>query len=122
MITGALAMAALAVVPASATAARTTGQDDCRATARGRLVDTVALGSVAADEATAELSQSGLGGAAAYGVDYYRVVYCTVTASGAGTVASGLLALPHGAPDHLPVVVYAHGTLSARTDAPSFST
>jgi acetyl esterase/lipase len=53
------------------------------------------------------------------------VSYCTTGPIGAPTEASGLLVLPTGDPDPgraLPVVSYAHGTASARTEGPSMLT
>jgi pimeloyl-ACP methyl ester carboxylesterase len=51
------------------------------------------------------------------GITLWRVVYRTLTSDGRSTHASGLLALPRGAPRAL--VSWQHGTTSLRRDAPS---
>jgi hypothetical protein len=87
---------------------------------RGRLLATKDLVPLERGEVADALRQSGLGSSARYGVATYRVSYCTVSPAGAPTTASGLLALPRGKLGRLPLVAYGHGTITARTDAPSF--
>ncbi|GAB3420516.1 alpha/beta hydrolase family protein [Flindersiella endophytica] len=72
------------------------------------------------EEVASVLRGGGLASDASFGVREYRLEYCTRTPAGGPTVASGLLALPAGAPEPLTVVSYEHGTISARTDASSF--
>jgi hypothetical protein len=84
------------------------------------LLSSTALVQLSSTEVTAELLEVGLAGGARYGIETYRLVYCTVSASGRATTASGLLALPHGTHGRLPLVVYEHSTVAAKTDAPSF--
>jgi hypothetical protein len=93
---------------------------DCTHTARGQLLTRTALVHRSREEVADVLRGAGLADGASFGVQEYRVEYCTVTPSGAPTVASGLVALPQGAQGRLPVVSYEHGTVSAKTDAPSF--
>ncbi len=54
-----------------------------------------------------------------YGVRVRKVVYETLDAQGARTVASGVLALPTTAAGPLPLVSYQHGTLVTRAESPS---
>ncbi|HMH94661.1 MAG TPA: hypothetical protein VK586_26700 [Streptosporangiaceae bacterium] len=54
-----------------------------------------------------------------YGVRTYRLVYRTVDPAGRPTTASGLVAMPIGAPGRLPVVSFTHGTKTSRGDGPS---
>ncbi|MEC3995091.1 lipase family protein [Actinacidiphila sp. DG2A-62] len=54
-----------------------------------------------------------------YGVDQYRLVYRTVDADGRATTASGLVVLPDSGARTLHTVAYEHGTLVAKSDAPS---
>lgn len=56
-----------------------------------------------------------------YGVRTYRLVYRTVSATGAPTTASGLVALPLNGVRRLPAVEFGHGTEVYKQDAPSTS-
>src|SRR4051794_4671828 len=56
-----------------------------------------------------------------FGVDAYRLTYATVGVDGAATTATGLLLLPRDDRRRLRTVVYEHGTMAARGDAPSRS-
>ena len=49
-----------------------------------------------------------------YAVTDYRITYRTVDPQGRPTVASGLVALPTGAGDHVSVIFYEHGTNPTR--------
>ncbi len=53
------------------------------------------------------------------GVDVYRLVYRTVSATGRPTTASGVVALPRGTARALQAVSFAHGTHSGRRTAGS---
>jgi len=60
-------------------------------------------------------------GNSSYDVDLYRVIYPSVIPeTGKATMASGLLALPHGGQRVLPFVSYQHGTTFGRKEVPSF--
>jgi Secretory lipase len=52
-------------------------------------------------------------------VDVYRVVYRTINAQGRPTTASGVVALPQTSKRSLHVVDFEHGTMVAKSDAPS---
>jgi hypothetical protein len=56
-----------------------------------------------------------------YGVDTYRLVYRTTSATGKPTTASGLVALPLDGDRRLSTVEFAHGTEIYKLDAPSTS-
>jgi hypothetical protein len=56
-----------------------------------------------------------------FGVDAYRVGYATVGAAAEATTATGLVLIPRRRATRLRTVSYAHGTLAARSDAPSRS-
>jgi hypothetical protein len=88
---------------------------------RGQLVSATPLRTLATTAAVrSELVADGFDPAEdRYGVRAYRVVYRTVDPAGRPTTASGLAALPIGAPGALPVVSFAHGTETYRGDAPS---
>jgi hypothetical protein len=94
----------------------------CTASSRGRPLATVPLVELSRAQVLAELGAAGLDTTARTGVRTYRLEYCTVSPSGTPTNASGLVALPQGPRRHLPLVVYAHSTVAAKTGAPSFLT
>lgn len=54
-----------------------------------------------------------------YAVDYYRVGYMTLHPNGDSVLVSGGLALPHAGSCPLPLVCYAHGTVTTSQDVPS---
>ncbi|MEU4195320.1 hypothetical protein AB0E69_25700 [Kribbella sp. NPDC026611] len=110
-IGAAFTMVAPAAVPAEADAG------GCGA--RGRVVSVSQVLRLTRSEVDEELQGAGLPVGAQYGVDSYRVVYCTISAYGEPAIASGLLALPHGKRGRLPVVSYEHSTVAKRADAPS---
>jgi acetyl esterase/lipase len=120
-----LAMATLSVEPARAgpdtTATSTaTSTRECAGFARGRVLSSTTLLQLSSTEINAEFRQLGLPDSARYGVDAYRVRYCTISASGGMTTASGLFELPQAQRGPLPVLAYEHSTAGAKTDAPSF--
>jgi pimeloyl-ACP methyl ester carboxylesterase len=114
---------ALSAAPARAgPVAGATPIDACTRTDGGRALRTTPLTQLSSTELGAELRQIGLPDTARYGIETFRVEYCTVATSGEPTTASGLLALPQAQLDLLPLVVYAHSTAAGKTDAPSFLT
>lgn len=116
-----LAAATVAARPAEAHPANPAAVSaGCTPSVRGQVVSTVALVRLSRTDVAAELQGLGLLGTARYGVETHRVVYCTVSPSGSGTTASGLLALPQGRSGTLPVMLYEHSTVTAKTDTPSF--
>jgi pimeloyl-ACP methyl ester carboxylesterase len=54
-----------------------------------------------------------------YDVNLIKIDYNTIDPAGNPTVASGLLILPAGATNALPLLSYQHGTILKKTDAPS---
>ena len=56
-----------------------------------------------------------------FGADAYRLTYATADVDGRPTTATGLVLLPRRHARRLPAVVYAHGTMARRSDAPSRS-
>jgi hypothetical protein len=108
----------------AATSALTTSAAPQAASAawRGRVVDVVPLGAIAAADVARQLRDAGFDATrVAHGVDRYRVVYRTVGVDGRPTVASGLVVLPRNGSRALDVVSYAHGSEVYRGDAPSVS-
>jgi hypothetical protein len=119
-VTFAVCLAFGATVAGPARAGPVGAAADCAGSARGRVLSSTALVRLSGTEVAAELMEVGLPGGARYGIETYRLVYCTVSASGRATTASGLLALPQATPGRLPLVVYEHSTVAAKTDAPSY--
>jgi dienelactone hydrolase len=93
---------------------------------RGAVVSVVPVTSFSATELAAYLDNidlpSSWSALVRYGVDGYRVVYRTVSVDGSPTTASGLVVLPRRGARSLRVVEFGHGTVVARSDAPSFYT
>ena len=102
----------LVITPASGASAH-------RGCARGKLLSSTELQVLTRDEVAAALRSVGLASGASFGVRQSGVVYCTVAPSGRPAIASGLLVEPLRAHGRQAVVVYAHGTETARFDAPS---
>jgi acetyl esterase/lipase len=116
-----LSVTALVAEPAWASLGGTASSSaGCTPAMRGRVLSTTALVRLSSTEVAAELRDVGLPDTARYGVETYRVVYCTVSTSESATTASGLLALPQDRRGTLPLVSYEHSTASAKTEAPSF--
>jgi hypothetical protein len=89
---------------------------------RGAVVSVTSLGSLTSAQvntylaATAPIHLP----AARHGVDVYRVRYRTIDTAGRPVTASGVTALPAADPEHaLSAVVYGHGTITDRAQAPS---
>ena len=115
-ITAGLSTTACASAPPT-TAAST---DRCTGPDRGQLLSATPTAELSSAQVSQALTSAHLPGTARYGVDEYRILYCTVSPHQAPTVASGLLALPHALPGDLPLVVYEHSTVVATQDTPSF--
>lgn len=115
-------VAALSAQPAMArpSAAAASSTAECIRQPRGRVLSSTPLLRLSSGQVAAELGGIGLPGTARYGIQSYRLVYCTVSTSGTATTASGLLVLPQDRRGTLPLVAYEHSTATARTDAPSF--
>lgn len=112
--------AALAADPA---AARSDNSAGCAGATRGRVLATTSLEHLGSAQVANELRGAGLPGSVRYGVETYRLEYCTISTSGTPIAASGLLAIPAtGAYGPLPTVLYDHSTATRRTDTPSFLT
>ncbi|MEV4126100.1 hypothetical protein [Nocardia sp. NPDC049707] len=108
----ALLAAALLVAPACAS-------DNAPAVPRGGIVSTTPVAHLSPEQTTTYLADANIGTPVRNGVDAYRVVYRTVTATGDPTTASGLVVLPRTDSRRLRVVTYEHGTLVLKSDAPS---
>ncbi|MFN8310327.1 MAG: lipase family protein [Chitinophagales bacterium] len=54
-----------------------------------------------------------------YGIDVYKVLYNTVNPDSTATIASGLMAVPKSTSCKFPILMYAHGTMTRKSDAPS---
>ncbi|WP_147403932.1 lipase [Nocardia panacis] len=87
---------------------------------RGRLVRAESVHTYSPIDVAKELGDTGFDAAAVrYGVETYRLVYDTVDSRGQATTASGLLAVPISGDRDLTGVVFEHGTMFAKADAPS---
>ena len=89
------------------------------AVTRGSVNSVTQVATLTRDQVAATLTAQGSGAAATYGITFYKLNYNTVDATGKATRASGLLAVPNGAPGALPLVSYQHGTRVSRSDVPS---
>jgi dienelactone hydrolase len=88
-------------------------------TERGKLLSTSSLGSLSTLQVNFLLQLGGIPVAAQYGVEVVKIGYETVDPWGGRTLATGVLAVPQGAPGLLPIVSYQHGTVMATNDVPS---
>ena len=115
------AVPALVVAGTAHGSARSPAAGGAAARWRGKLVSETPLRMLATTAAVrSELVADGFDPAAdRYGVRTYRLVYRTVDPAGRPTTASGLVAMPIGAPGRLPVVSFTHGTETSRADGPS---
>ncbi|GAA1183319.1 hypothetical protein F4556_000685 [Kitasatospora gansuensis] len=116
--------AALVTVLAAATGPALAAPGDNESTApgnwRGTLVSVETVEQLSPQAAADQAAGRGYPARAArYGVTHYRVVYRTPDEHGRLTTASGLVSLPERGRDDLRVVVYEHGTMAARAQAPS---
>lgn len=108
LATALAALGLLSSVPAAAVAAE-----------RGSLLSAKPIARLSATQAAKTLRSAGLPTRRARrGISAYRLSYVTVGVDDAPTTASALLVLPRGT-RRLPTVVYEHGTLVRRADAPS---
>jgi hypothetical protein len=94
---------------------------------RGTLISATAIARISEPSVAAELRNArdepgtpAMGaGMVRYGIDAYRVIYQTVSASGQPVRASGLVAFPAGGPRRLRLVSYDHGTTTDKASVPS---
>ena len=122
-VVGFLGATVLAAAPAMTNSTASAGSPGrCAVVSRGRLLATMPLVELSGAQVAAELGEAGLPSNTRTGIRSYRLEYCTVSPSGTPTSASGLVVLPQGLHGQLPLVVYAHSTVAAKTDAPSFLT
>ncbi|MFI5530048.1 alpha/beta hydrolase family protein [Kitasatospora sp. NPDC051853] len=116
VLTTAVAAAVAAALPLTLTPAQAAAPQH----GRGTLVSAEALTALSREATADYLLRHGYPTAApATGTETYRLVYRTVTPDGRPTTASGLLALPREGHGRLRPVVFEHGTMTARADAPS---
>jgi alpha/beta superfamily hydrolase len=121
-LAGVLAAVGIATLSAEPAGAISSSFAGCTRSAHGRVLSTTPLVRLSSTEVAAEFRDVGLPETARYAIETYRLVYCTVSTSGAPTTASGLLALPQAKAGPLPLVLYDHSTATGKTDAPSFLT
>jgi alpha/beta superfamily hydrolase len=119
---GLIAATGSTVLPTDPAGASAGGRAGCTRAAHGRVLSTTALIRLDSADVASELREVGLPDTARYGIDTYRLEYCTTSTSGRPTIGSGLLALPQARAGPLPVVLYDHSTAAGRTDTPSFLT
>ncbi|MFE9578431.1 alpha/beta fold hydrolase [Nocardia sp. NPDC006044] len=86
---------------------------------RGTVVSSTPVAQLSNEDTAAYLAERNFDTPVRNGVDAYRVDYRTVGAKGEPTTASGLVVLPRTQSPRLRTISYAHGTLSAKSDAPS---
>lgn len=86
---------------------------------RGRLMNSVALGSYTAFQINIALSLAGIPLTASHDVEVYKLVYETIDPFGSRTIASGALAVPKGSEPGWPLLSYQHGTVAKKNEAPS---
>jgi hypothetical protein len=87
---------------------------------RGSVVSYSKVAHLSLSQARAYLHAAGYDSPTARrGVTIYRIIYRTISSSGKPDTASGVLALPADSRRRLPTVVFEHGTMAAKADAPS---
>ncbi|HEY5913930.1 MAG TPA: lipase family protein [Verrucomicrobiae bacterium] len=86
---------------------------------RGKLLSATPAGMLSTAFLAFIFSQAGISLTPQYNVREYKVVYETITALGARTIASGALLLPENPGRALPFVSYQHGTITQTNAAPS---
>ncbi|WP_204075510.1 hypothetical protein [Planotetraspora phitsanulokensis] len=110
--------ATIAMAAASPTAARP--QAVAAVPDRGEVVSATGVGRLSSKQVAAYLHKTGFPAPKTVGgVDLYTLVYGTVTVDGKPTTASGVVALPQKRRRDLQTVIYEHGTMATRNDAPS---
>lgn len=87
--------------------------------ARGAVVTTVRVAHLSKEDAASYLASGKIGSPVRYGVDAYQVVYRTIDTHGNSRPASGLVIMPEGVSGHPATVVYEHGRLVTKRQAPS---
>ncbi|MFD0731222.1 dienelactone hydrolase family protein [Planotetraspora mira] len=110
--------ATVAMAATSPTASRppavTAGPD------RGEVLSAIRVERLSGKQVTAYLHKTGFPAPESVGgVDLYTLVYGTVTVDGKPTTASGVVALPQKRRRDIQTVIYEHGTMATRKDAPS---
>ncbi|GAA5088974.1 hypothetical protein GCM10023319_39330 [Nocardia iowensis] len=86
---------------------------------RGKVVSTTPVAQLSTEETAGYLAEGRINAAVRNGVDAYRVLYRTISPQGESTTASGLVVLPRTDSPRLRVVVFEHGTVVRKSDAPS---
>ncbi|HMB90017.1 MAG TPA: alpha/beta fold hydrolase [Rhodothermales bacterium] len=86
---------------------------------RGATISTTLLSEQSADELNATFNAIGFPVTATNDVAVYKIVYETIDPQGTVTQASGALMVPQNGSGRYPMVTYQHGTMTARSEAPS---
>lgn len=86
---------------------------------RGATISTTLLSEQSAAELNTLFSALGFPVTATNNVAVYKIVYETIDPQGAVTQASGALMIPQNVSGRRPLLTYQHGTMSARSEAPS---
>jgi CTP:molybdopterin cytidylyltransferase MocA len=123
-VVAALVAAGVVLGPPAATSAVAEMSDHgaARSAFRGAVVSAARVDALSAQRVRAYLAVAGFDPSLTrYGLRSYRLVYRTVDVAGRPTTASGLVAFPGSGARVLPVVSYTHGTMAAKSDAPSVS-
>src|SRR5437879_9638370 len=105
-----------------ATTAAFTLPAQANANHRGQLVDVTAIGSATPKTIVDDLTKGHFTFTANQvknSVHAYRLTYRTIDKNGKPATASGLLVLPDTGRRDISTITYLHGTMAARTDAPS---
>lgn len=86
---------------------------------RGKVLSTTPLPTLTKAELSFIFMLAGAAVTPQFDVTLHRIQYETIGPWGAKTIGSGLLLLPVGNTKPLPLVVYQHGTLTLKAEAPS---
>lgn len=86
---------------------------------RGQLITNATVASYCRSYLAMLLRLAGIPVTAEYDVNLNKIQYETIDWLGRPAIASGLLALPEGLSNNLPLVTYQHGTLAKTNEAPS---
>ncbi|MHB9007362.1 MAG: alpha/beta hydrolase family protein [Limisphaerales bacterium] len=89
---------------------------------RGQIVSSVPTQRIPKGDVQALLALMGVPMVPGFDVQVVKVIYPTPDAHGLRNDASGLILLPVGASNSVPMMTYQHGTLIQKSDAPSVST
>ncbi|MCP5517885.1 MAG: hypothetical protein H7A45_11595 [Verrucomicrobiales bacterium] len=88
---------------------------------RGHLLSSEVIGVYGTVQIKTLLKLAGVDFEPQLGVEVRQLVYETIDPIGNRTVASGALVLPQGFSAPVPLVTYQHGTMAARSEAPSLA-